>query len=408
MRLLFAHPVHPGQFGLLSRTLAEHHGHDIRFLSGGQDQPALPEPVLGYNAAEPDDLAPLPLWLWTEHKAVGRAEAAAERLARAVDAGWTPELVVAHCGTGLVRQLSRVVSCPIVGYVEFTYRESWLAQSRRPLPPDERRERDRAARAFNAAVAADLAHCHRAVCPLAWQWGTLPPGLRRVVDIFPDPVDDALYFPDPGAPRHFAGHTFAADERVVSYVAPRLEPVRCFDVFLQVVERVQQTHPETNVVVVGRAEGAQYSRDTWSREGFASFRDQCLARFTGTPDRILWVDPVPEPELADLFRLTDLHLYLSEPFPFSWSVLGALASGALVLSNRCGPAPALIDHGDNGLLGPLDPDRLARQVCGVLTRPAAFDAVRAAAAGIVRTHAARRVAHLADDLYRDVLAGQAP
>ena len=84
-----------------------------------------------------------------------------------------------------------------------------------------------------------------------------------------------------------------------------------------------------------------------------------------SPGRVL-----PE-QLAAIFRLSDLHIYLTAPFVLSWSLLDAMASGCVVLASDVPPVREVIESGRNGLIEPLfDIDRLtetALQQCS--TRP---------------------------------------
>ena len=59
---------------------------------------------------------------------------------------------------------------------------------------------------------------------------------------------------------------------------------------------------------------------------------------------------MPGQVLAQIFSLSDLHVYLTVPFVLSWSLLNALACGATVLASDTGPVREIIQHGKNGLL----------------------------------------------------------
>ena len=81
---------------------------------------------------------------------------------------------------------------------------------------------------------------------------------------------------------------------------------------------------------------------------------------------------MPE-HLAAIFRLSDLHIYLTAPFVLSWSLLDAMASGCVVLASDVPPVREVIEPGQNGLIEPLfDVDRLTETALRVLDDPAAF------------------------------------
>ena len=64
-------------------------------------------------------------------------------------------------------------------------------------------------------------------------------------------------------------------------------------------------------------------------------------------------------ELATVFSLSDLHIYLTVPFVLSWSLMNALSCGCPVLASDTAPVQEMIRHNENGqLAGFFDEDRL--------------------------------------------------
>jgi glycosyltransferase involved in cell wall biosynthesis len=66
--------------------------------------------------------------------------------------------------------------------------------------------------------------------------------------------------------------------------------------------------------------------------------------------RFVFVGALPPPMLAEMFNLSDIHVYLTVPFVLSWSLWNALACGCTVLASDTAPVREIISHGQNGWL----------------------------------------------------------
>ena len=119
--------------------------------------------------------------------------------------------------------------------------------------------------------------------------------------------------------------------------------------------------------------------------GKKSFKEWVLARDDYDLSRFTFTGLLPPAELAQVFAISDLHVYLTVPFVLSWSLLDALACGALVLASGTAPVREVIEHGRNGLLADFfDLDTMDDLAFRALDAPVEHEPLRRAAVETVR------------------------
>ncbi len=105
------------------------------------------------------------------------------------------------------------------------------------------------------------------------------------------------------------------------------------------------------------------------------------------PSRLHFIGHVPHQTLHDVLRISACHVYLTVPFVLSWSLLEAMACGALVVASATPPVHEVIRDGLNGRLVPFaDPLALARTIAEVLAHPERHQPMRRAARRTVLEH----------------------
>jgi glycosyltransferase involved in cell wall biosynthesis len=126
------------------------------------------------------------------------------------------------------------------------------------------------------------------------------------------------------------------------------------------------------VFVVAGGEEIHYGWDKL-HTGSPSFKQWVLSQDGYDMSRFIFVGRILPEQLADILRISDLHIYLTAPFVLSWSLLDAMATGCVVLGSDVPPVREVIEPGQNGLVEPLfDVDRLTETALRVLGDPAAF------------------------------------
>jgi L-malate glycosyltransferase len=180
---------------------------------------------------------------------------------------------------------------------------------------------------------------------------------------------------------------------------PRLVSTRNFDELYNVActirafRLVQNRHPNATLTLVGAGSDEAALRALVAELGVTG------VEFTGR---------VPPDRIADYYAASDIYVQSPNIDNMPTSVLEAFASGLPVVSTEAGGVPAILTHGEHGLLAPLDDhERLAAHVLRLLDdQPYADRLVRAAYARVQScTWSSVRGQWLA--AYRDVLGSSA-
>jgi glycosyltransferase involved in cell wall biosynthesis len=107
------------------------------------------------------------------------------------------------------------------------------------------------------------------------------------------------------------------------------------------------------------------------------------------PKRIHFVGTLAHRDLIRLFQVSAAHVYLTYPFVLSWSMLEAMASGALLIGSDTPPVREFLSHGRNGLMVPFfDTEALAETIAEALREESALQPLRAAARQTILNRAA--------------------
>ena len=382
MNILFIHDAFPAQFGRLGLELAKRRGWRCQFLV--QSLSSCPTPSAEMLSMLEIHKIPLA----AEHRAsdgvpwpqiFGHYLEQCRAVHDAVRSKpeLRPDLIVAHGGRGAPTILLReVVGCPIIIYCEYYFANSHRDISYRiDLPPAE--PSAFFPRCINAPTLTTLVDCDAGYSATQWQKQTFPRRFQSKIEVHFDGIATDFYHPG-AAPRQIGKTLIPAGTRVVTFVSRGLESIRGFDVFMKVARRIAQVRDDVVFVVVG-GEEIHYGWDKL-HTGFTSFKQWVLSQEKYDLSRFLFVGRILPEQLADIFRISDLHVYLTAPFVLSWSLLDAMASGCVVLASDVPPVREVIEPGQNGLVEPFfDVERLTETALRVLADPAAFSPLGRAA-----------------------------
>ena len=365
--ILFVHKNFPAQFGHIARELCEKHGYRSHFVC------ELPPAQFGRiervqyqvkgGATQQSHYCSRSFENATWH-----SHAVFETLAARPDI--QPDLIVGHSGFGSTLFLRELYDCPIINYFEYFYHTRNSDMDFRPEFAGPRLSLLRA-RARNAMLLLDLHNCDAGYSPTQWQAGRFPPEFRARLNVLFDGIDTDVWQPVSAPVRRVAGREIPEGYKVVTYVSRGFESMRGFDIFMQAAKQISTRRDDVIFVVVGE-DRVCYGGDLNFTNG-QTFKDWVLSQDSYDEERFWFVGRLPPPELAELFSLSDAHIYLTVPFVLSWSLMNALACGATVIASDTEPVAEMIQDGHNGLLVDFfDVDGFAERTCDVLAHPDQF------------------------------------
>ncbi len=377
LKALFMHQNFPGQYAHLGPALAQRQGVTV---VGMGEKPGYGAPGVQYLAygAPRGAGEQTHRYLRTLEASVRRGQHVANRLVKLRDSGFSPDIIVCHPGWGeglFVKDVFPRARC--LFYWEFYYNAEGQDLG---FDPEQEVSLDDAARVrvLNATQLISLQVADWGVSPTRWQWSRYPAWARRRITCLHEGVDTNRCAPREDAAFKLPdGQVLTRRDTVISYVARNLEPYRGFPTVMRALPRLLRERPELQVVMVGGHEVSYGKKPTDA----PSWKDKMLAELGDELDlsRIHFTGRVPHDQLHQLFRITRAHVYLTYPFVLSWSMLEAMACGALVVGSDTPPVAEVIRHGRNGLLVPFfDPDAVARTVLDVLARPEVYAPLAAA------------------------------
>jgi glycosyltransferase involved in cell wall biosynthesis len=281
-----------------------------------------------------------------------------------------PDLIVAHTGFGSSIFLPMLYDAPIINFMEYFYHPVGHDLGYRPEVPLTEVAVLRS-QTKNAMILLDLNNCTRAWTPTYYQRELFPKEFQSKIDVIFDGIDTEVYHRISNPSRRVDKEIqIPIGPRIVTYVARGFEMMRGFDIFMKAARRIYEQFPDVVFVVVGTKRVA-YGMDM-NLIPEKTFYDHVLSGDDYDLSKFIFTGRVPEDVLANILSISDLHIYLTEPFIASWSMVDAMSCGAVVLASDQKCVREYISHGENGLLCDFfDYEKLAKMAVDVLRDPTA-------------------------------------
>jgi glycosyltransferase involved in cell wall biosynthesis len=368
MHILFVHQNFPAQFRFIAPRLISDFGWQCSFCTERAEGDL---PGVRKILYKPRGGATVANSVFTRNfeNSVAHAHGVFEALKLTPDL--KPDLIVAHSGFGSSLFLPFLYDAPIINFLEFFYNPIGQDLGFRPEMPVGETELLRS-KTNNATILLDVVNCDRGWTPTHYQRAFFPVELQSKIETIFDGIDTSVYYRKEGASaRVRESCNIDPAHKIVSYVARGFEMMRGFDVFMKAAKIICEKRSDVTFVVVG-TDKVHYGSDLKYIEE-NTFRHHILNEGGYDLSRFRFTGYVPQETLADILSAADAHLYLTEPFIASWSMVDAMACGAVLIASDQTCVREYVVPDRNGLLvNFFDYEEFARQTLDVLANPASY------------------------------------
>lgn len=295
---------------------------------------------------------------------------------------WRPNLIIAHPGWGESLFLADVwPDVPQLHYLEFDYslgvdidfdpefpaRPTWQSRARQRMK--------------TANTLLNLQSMTWGYTPTRFQLSTLPVAYRHRISVIHDGIDTMRLQPDKGAVFTLPdGTEMRPGSPLLTFVNRTFEPYRGVHRLLRALPELQRRCPALQVLLIGRdSPSVSYGQARSDGRGWlTALRRELDGQLDWS--RIHAPGPLPYSQFIRAMQVSAVHVYFTYPFVLSWSLLEAMACGALVIGSATAPVREVIRDGVNGLLVDFhDQHALVDRVSRVLDTPHAYTELRQAA-----------------------------
>lgn len=393
MNILFVHQNFPGQFKFLAPALARQ-GHTVVAITMQRDDRQEWQGVRLVRYAVSRGTTPgVHPWLSDFETKTIRAEACFRAALKVRQAGFNPDVIIAHPGWGESLFLKEVWPRARLGiYCEFHYgtQADTGFDPEFPTADPEGEVCRLHLKNLNNLLHADIADA--ALSPTRWQASTFPEPFRSRITVVHDGIDTDALRPEATARLSLSSNgqtvTLTPGGEVVTFVNRNLEPYRGYHIFMRALPEILAQRPAARVLIVG-GDGASYGpRPEGGRSWREIFAAEVRPRIPDTDwARVHFLGNLGYPAFQALLRISTVHVYLTYPFVLSWSLLEAMSTGCAIVASATPPVSEVIQHSHTGrLVGFFDTSRLAGEVCELLADPAARVHLGANARAHIRAH----------------------
>ena len=391
MQILFVHQNFPGQFRHLAPALAANPRNTVLALSMQPpppgDWPGIKHVRYGVQRGSTPGIHP---WVVDLETKIIRGEAVLHAARQLRNAGFVPDVIVAHPGWGESLFLKEVWPQVRLGiYCEFYYNAQGADVG---FDPEFATEDADAAARLRLKNANNLLHFEvtdAGLAPTQWQASTFPPSFRKQITVVHDGIDTEAIVPNPAVRIRLGnGVELGCGDEVITFVNRNLEPYRGYHIFMRALPDILRRRPRAHVLLVGGSDvsyGARPPQGQSWMDLFAAEARACMPEDDW--ERVHFLGQMPHAHFVGLLQLSTVHVYLTYPFVLGWSLLEAMSAGCAIVASNTQPVLEAIVHGDTGrLVDFFDITGLANEICDLLSNPGERTRLGARARAFAQEH----------------------
>ena len=373
MKILFIHQNFPGQYKHLAPLLAAQ-GHNcvaltLRVKEAGNWKGVR---LIPYKLPDRNGQNVHP-WLVDLDTKVTRGEACFRAAVQMREAGFTPDLILAHPGWGESMFLRDVWPQAKIGL----YCELYHLSDYPHLNFDPEFEKPNQTSAMRIRLKNMNNHLHfplgdAGISPTQFQADTFPPAFRQRITVSHDGIDTTIATPDKDVRLTIEGQIdVTRDDEVITFVNRNLEPYRGYHKFMRALPDLLKRRPNAQMLIVGGDDVSYGARapkgQTWKQIFLDEVKDQISE---ADWKRVHYLGRIPYDQFLRLLQVSRVHVYLTYPFVLSWSLMEAMACEAAIVASDVAPVQEVITDDVTGrLVDFFDKDALVTAVSDLLDDP---------------------------------------
>jgi glycosyltransferase involved in cell wall biosynthesis len=370
MKILFIHQNFPSQFKFLAPALVQQ-GHEVvamimQKIDLEEWQGIKLVSYLPSRSSTPN----IHPWVSDFETKTIRGEACYRAARKLRNAGFMPDVIIAHPGWGESLFLKDVWPESKLGiYCEFYYHAQGADVGFDPEFPNKDDSEICRLRLKNLNHLLHFEVADAGISPTHWQASTFPADFKSKITVIHDGIDTQALAPNSSVTLTLNGNvTLTKQDEVITFVNRNLEPYRGYHIFMRALPALLKKRPNAIVLIVGGDDVSYGARPDDGKKWKNIFIDEMRPAISESDwQRVHFLGTIPYESFIPLLQLSTVHVYLTYPFVLSWSLLEAMSVGCAIVASDTQPLHEAIVHDKTGrLVDFFDHQALAKEICQLL------------------------------------------